>query len=74
MRNATTHVKATEVIIASCSILRDNREKKTKFPDAEVGGGTGGITAICSRSKVADDVIPGYNVYIFRDYHGRICE
>ena len=39
------------------------------FPDAEVGGGAGGPNAICSRPKVAGDVISGYNVETFRDYH-----
>ena len=39
--------------VASCSIFRDNGEKI--FPDAEVGGGAGGISAICSRPEVADD-------------------
>ena len=46
--------------------IRDNREKKI-FPDAEVGGGVGGINAICIRPEVADEVIYGSNVEIFRD-------
>ena len=33
------------------------------FPDAQVGGGAGGINAICSRPEIADDVISGYDVY-----------
>ena len=32
--------------VAGCSIFQDNGEKI--FPDAEVGGGAGGINAICS--------------------------
>ena len=40
-----------------------------KIPDAEVGSGAGGISAICSRLEVADDVISGYNIETFRDYH-----
>ena len=37
------------------------------FPDAEAGGGAGGISAICSRLEVANDVISGCNVETFRD-------
>ena len=40
-----------------------------KFPDAEVCGGAGGINDTCSRPKVGDDVISGYNVETSRDYH-----
>ena len=43
--------------------------KKKIFSDAEVGGRAGGIKANCSRPEVADDVISGYNVETFRDYH-----
>ena len=55
--------------VASCSSFRDNREKI--FPDAEVSAGTGGITAICWRPEVADDVISisGYNAEPFREDH-----
>ena len=53
--------------VASCSNFQDNREKI--FPDAEVGGGAGGINAICSRWEVADNVISGYNVETFLEYH-----
>ena len=62
------HIRATVVIVASCSISRDNREKKI-FLDTEVGGGACGINAICGRPEVADDVISGYNAETFRDYH-----
>ena len=48
------------VEVASHSIFWDNREKI--YPDAEVGGGTGGINDICSRTEVADEIISGYNV------------
>ena len=43
--------------------------EKTIFPDAEVGGGAGGINAICNRPEAADDVISGDNVETFRDYY-----
>ena len=46
------------------AVFRDNR-----FPDAAVGGGPGCISAICTRPQVADDVISGYNVETFLDYH-----
>ena len=52
--------------VASCSNFRDNREKIS--PNAEVSGGVGGINVICSRPRVADDVISSYNVDTFRDY------
>ena len=42
-------------------------EKKT-LPDAQVGGG------ICSRLKVADDVISSCNERLFRTTMLRICE
>ena len=67
VRNATTHIRATVVVIATCSIFQDYREKI--FPDAEVVGGAGCINAICSRPGVADYVISGYNVETFRKYH-----
>ena len=54
-------------VVASCSILRDNREKI--FPNAEVSSGAGGINAICSRLEVADNVISNYSVENFRDFH-----
>ena len=53
--------------VASCGIFHDNREKV--FPDTEVGGGASGINGICSRPEATDDVISGYNVESFRDYH-----
>ena len=52
--------------VAHCSIYRDNREKI--FPNAEFGGGTSGINAICCRPEVVN-VIFGYAVETFRDYH-----
>ena len=36
---------------------------------ALMGGGADGLNAICNRPEVADDVISGYNVETFRDYH-----
>ena len=38
------------------------------FRDTEIGGGAGGINAICSRPEVVDDVISCYNVETFRDF------
>ena len=54
--------------VASCGIFRDNLENI--FPDAGIGGGAGGINAICSRlPEVADNIISGNNVDTFRDCH-----
>ena len=44
--------------VANCSNFQDNG-----------GGGAGGINGICGRLKVADDVIPSYNVETFPDSH-----
>ena len=48
--------------VASYSNFRNNR-------DAEVGSSAGGTNAICSRPETANDVISGYNVETFPDYH-----
>ena len=58
--------------VASCSILTFPEAIEKIFPDAEVGGGAGGINDICIRPAVADDVISGYNVDTFRDYHANL--
>ena len=41
--------------VANCSSFRDIYNKS--FPDPEVSGGAGGISAICCRQEAADDVI-----------------
>ena len=51
--------------VACSSSFRDNREEI--FPNTEVGGGAGGINAICSRPEVTDDVIVGYGLETFLD-------
>ena len=51
--------------VASSSSFRDDRDKI--IPDAEVGGGAGGINAICCEPEVADDVISG------KDFSGPPC-
>ena len=48
--------------VASYSNFRNNR-------DAEVRASAGGTNAICSRPETANDVISGYNVETFPDYH-----
>ena len=41
---------------------------KISFCHGEVGDGSGGMNAICSRLEVADDVISGIHVDTFRYY------
>ena len=54
-----------EILKLQAVVTSEIIEKKI-FPDAEVGGG---IYAICSRPEVADDVISGYNLETFLNYH-----
>ena len=42
--------------------------QKRSFYDGEVGCGSGGMNAMCSRPEVADDVISGTDVGTFRCY------
>ena len=50
--------------VASSSNVRDF--SKRSFCDGEVGDGSGGVKAICSRPKVADDVISGEDAETFQ--------
>ena len=42
---------------------------KRSFSDGEVGDGSGGVDAICSRPEVPDDVIYGEDVDNLMYYH-----
>ena len=42
--------------------------KNDCFVDGEVGNGSRGVNAICSRPKAADDVISGEDAETFQEY------
>ena len=52
--------------VASSRSFRDFR--KRLFCDGEIGNGRDSVNAICSRPKVADDVIFGEDAETFQEY------
>ena len=61
--------RATVVDLKLLAVVISEIIERKKFPDAEVGGGAGGINAICIRPEIADDVISGYGA----DFSGLPC-